>query len=157
MKLLVVLGTRPEAIKLAPVILRLRREPGIALQVCSTGQHRELLEDPLRFFGITPDHDLGVMRADQALSALSARILAGLDPILRDGDFDRVIVQGDTTSALSGAIAAAHRTVAVAHVEAGLRSGSAAAPWPEEMNRQIIARIADLHFAPKASARLQST
>ncbi|HSG37961.1 MAG TPA: UDP-N-acetylglucosamine 2-epimerase (non-hydrolyzing) [Paracoccaceae bacterium] len=152
MRLLVILGTRPEAIKLAPLILRLRREAGLSLQVCSTGQHRDLLMEPLRLFDITPDFDLGVMQADQSLSALSAKILAGLDPVLRYGDFDRVIVQGDTTSAMCGALAAAHRAMPVAHIEAGLRSGNAASPWPEEINRQLIARIADLHFAPTPGA-----
>jgi UDP-N-acetylglucosamine 2-epimerase (non-hydrolysing) len=149
---LVILGTRSEAIKLAPLILRLHREASISLQVCSTGQHRDLLSEPLRLFGISPNFDLGVMQADQTLPALSARILAGLDPILRVGGFDRVIVQGDTTSALCGAIAAAHRAIPVAHIEAGLRSGNPASPWPEEINRQIISRIADLHFAPTPSA-----
>jgi UDP-N-acetylglucosamine 2-epimerase (non-hydrolysing) len=152
LRLLVILGTRPEAIKLAPLILRLRRSPGLTLQICSTGQHRELALEPLRFFGIEPDFDLEVMQADQSLSDLSAKILTRLDPILRDGDFDRAIVQGDTTSATCGAIAAAHRAVPVAHVEAGLRSGSVASPWPEEMNRQLISRIADLHFAPTPGA-----
>jgi UDP-N-acetylglucosamine 2-epimerase (non-hydrolysing) len=108
--------------------------------------------EPLRFFDIEPDFDLEVMQADQSLSDLSAKILTRLDPILRNGDFDRVIVQGDTTSATCGAIAAAHRAVPVAHVEAGLRSGNLASPWPEEMNRQIISRIADLHFAPTPGA-----
>lgn len=152
MRLLVILGTRPEAIKLAPLILQLRRSPDLTLQVCSTGQHRDLVLEPLRFFSIEPDFDLEAMQADQTLSDLSAKIFTRLDPILRDGDFDRVIVQGDTTSATCGAIAAAHRAVPVAHVEAGLRSGNLASPWPEEMNRQLISRIADLQFAPTPGA-----
>jgi len=153
MKFLAVFGTRPEAVKLAPVISTLKAEAGIETLVCVTGQHRHLLGDALDFFGISPDYDLQAMEAQQALNPLLARLVERLDPILAEAAPDRVIVQGDTSSALAAALAAFHRGIPVAHVEAGLRTYRAAAPFPEEINRRAIALIADLHLAPTRGAR----
>lgn len=148
-KFLVVIGTRPEAIKLAPVIGELRRQlPRKALCVCSTGQHREMLAQTLAVFDITPDLDLGVMQPDQSLSGLSARVLAAMDEVLASHPPEWVIVQGDTTTVAMAAIAANHRRVRVAHVEAGLRTYDRANPFPEEMNRVITDHISALNFAP---------
>lgn len=150
--LLFVLGTRPEAIKLAPVIQAAKASRGARVQVCLTGQHREMLQPYLELFGINPDFDLDVMRPGQALSGLVARVLQGLDPLLAAERPDWVIVQGDTSTALAAALAAFHRGIAVAHVEAGLRTWNLQSPFPEELNRQVIGRIAALHFAPTAWA-----
>lgn len=153
-RLLFVLGTRPEAIKLFPVIRLARERAGdFEVRVCVTGQHREMVEPFLRLFEIRPDHDLAVMRRDQALSGLVARVLEGLDPILAATPPDWLIVQGDTSTAMAAALAAFHRRVPVAHVEAGLRTWDLAAPFPEEANRQVIGRIASLHLAPTAWSR----
>jgi len=153
MKLLSIFGTRPEAVKLAPILLALDGEPGIVSQVCVTGQHRELIDPVLDFFCIAPDFDLGAMQPGQGLNRLAARLLKRLDPILAGARPDRVLVQGDTTSAFAAALAAFHRGIPVAHVEAGLRTYRADAPFPEEANRRAIALIADRHFAPTAAAK----
>lgn len=152
-KILVVLGTRPEAIKLAPLILDVKGRPGADARVCLTGQHREMVEKVLSFFGIVPDHDLGVMQQDQSLNGLAARALAGLDGVLSEHRPDWTVVQGDTTTAFAAALASFHRRVRVAHVEAGLRSFDLARPFPEEANRVLVAPLADLHFCPTAGAR----
>lgn len=150
LRLLFVLGTRPEAIKMAPVIgLARQYADRVRVRVCVTGQHREMLRTALELFGIDPDHDLAVMRPAQALSGLCARVLEGLDELLvEQGLPDWVIVQGDTSTAMAAALAAFHRGVPVAHVEAGLRTWDLRAPFPEELNRQIVGRIASMHFAP---------
>jgi UDP-N-acetylglucosamine 2-epimerase (non-hydrolysing) len=153
MRLLTVFGTRPEAIKLAPVLLALREEPLIESLVCVTGQHRELLDQALALFGIAPDRDLRLMEGGQGLNALAAAALAGIDAVIASTRPDRVLVQGDTTTAFAAAFAAFHRGIPVAHVEAGLRTYSPLAPWPEEANRRAIALVSDLHFAPTAAAR----
>src|ERR1043165_5114373 len=153
MKLLSIFGTRPEAVKLAPVLLALDGEAGILSQVCITGQHRELIDPVLDFFCIAPDYDLAAMQPGQTLNRLAALLLERLDPILEQARPDRVLVQGDTTSAFAAALAAFHRGIPVAHVEAGLRTYRPAAPFPEEANRRAIALIADLHFAPTAAAQ----
>ncbi|RMF70240.1 MAG: UDP-N-acetylglucosamine 2-epimerase (non-hydrolyzing), partial [Alphaproteobacteria bacterium] len=150
---LVVVGTRPEAIKLAPVIRRLRADDRFVLTVCATGQHRSLLDDALTAFGIEPDVDLDLMTPDQRPAVLAARVLKALDGLLARHRFDRVLVQGDTVTALAAAEAAFYARVPVGHVEAGLRSGDLARPFPEEANRAMVARIADLHFAPTEEAR----
>ena len=144
-KLFVVVGTRPEAIKLAPVI-RALRTAGATVTVCATGQHRTLAGEALAWFGLVPDLGLGPHPAD--LDGLSASLLTAVGAAIDAEQPERVIVQGDTASALAGALAAHHRRLPVAHVEAGLRSGDLAAPWPEEGNRRLIAALADLHFAP---------
>ncbi len=153
MKLLSVFGTRPEAVKMAPILLALDLEPFVQSQVCVTGQHRALLDQVLGFFSIVPDFDLDAMAPGQGLNPLAARLIERLDAVLDEVRPDRVIVQGDTTTALAGALAAFHRSIPVAHVEAGLRTYCAAAPFPEEANRRAIALLADMHFAPTAAAK----
>lgn len=193
-RILVVFGTRPEVIKLAPVIQALQgpegpfgsgalwlrpaappgalgsgrafgaegafgsrtprpHGPGWSVSLCNTGQHRELVPPLLETFGLTPEVELGVMNPGQSLSMLTARLLDGLDPVLDALRFDWVVVQGDTTTAMVAALAAYHRGVPVAHVEAGLRTYDLGAPFPEEGNRQLIARLASLHLAPTMRSR----
>ena len=144
----IVFGTRPEAIKLFPVVNELKLVPGIKVTVCVTAQHRGMLDQVLAISDIKPDIDLDLMRPAQTLDELTARSLVGLGRVLDEVKPDRVIVQGDTATAMTGALAAYYRRLPVAHVEAGLRSGDIYAPWPEEVNRKIVATIADLHFAP---------
>jgi len=153
MKLLSVFGTRPEAIKMAPVLAALRTEAGIRTSVCVTGQHREMLDPVLSLFGIIPDCDLDLMSDGQSLNSLAARAIHELDEVLVQLRPDRVLVQGDTTSAFAGALAAFHRGVPVAHVEAGLRTWCNRRPYPEEMYRRTIDGMADLLFAPTPAAR----
>ena len=144
----ILFGTRPEAIKLFPVIKRLELEGSIDLTVCVSAQHREMLDQVLRLTHIVPDIDLDLMEANQTLDKLSARLLISVGDALDRKRPDRVIVQGDTATAMIGALAAYYRRIPVAHVEAGLRSGNIYAPWPEEVNRKIVGSIADQHFAP---------
>lgn len=151
-RVLVVFGTRPEAIKLFPLIHALRAHPGFATRVVVTAQHREMLDQVLAFAGIVPDIDLNIMTAGQSLDGLTARLLDALGPVFDAEKPDRVIVQGDTATAMVAALAAYYRKVPVAHVEAGLRSHDIYHPWPEEVNRKIVGSIADLHFAPTRTA-----
>ncbi|MET1757047.1 UDP-N-acetylglucosamine 2-epimerase (non-hydrolyzing) [Novosphingobium sp. RD2P27] len=151
-RILVVLGTRPEAIKLFPVIHALRADDRFDCVVCVSAQHRQMLDQVLAIAGIVPDHDLDVMRPDQTLDALTASLLTGLGNVMDKVKPDRVIVQGDTATAMSGALAAYYRKLPVDHVEAGLRSYNIHHPWPEEVNRKIIGAMASLHFAPTATA-----
>ncbi len=153
MKLLSVFGTRPEAVKMAPLLLRLRDEAELDSLVCVTGQHRELLDQALQFFDIAPDFDLDLMQPAQSLNSLAARTVREVDRVLRQVKPDRVIVHGDTTTALSAAMAAFHRRIPVAHVEAGLRARRMDQPWPEEMNRRAVDMMSDLLFAPTRQAR----
>lgn len=153
LKACIAFGTRPEAIKLAPVIQCLNRHPGIEQRVLVTGQHRLLLDQVLELFGIQPDKDLKVMQADQPLGALTARILHEVEQDLAAYRPDWLIVQGDTTTAMASALAAYYRRIPVAHVEAGLRTRDRFNPFPEEINRRFIGQIADLHFAPTERAR----
>lgn len=151
--ILTILGTRPEAIKLAPVLMEMQRRKGrIRSRVCVTGQHRELLDPMLDFFGIRPDVDLHVMRENQPLAGLTARLLAALDPVLAEVKPDWIVVQGDTTTVMAAALAAYYRGIRVAHVEAGLRTHNKYAPFPEEINRRVAGVLADAHFAPTAHA-----
>jgi UDP-N-acetylglucosamine 2-epimerase (non-hydrolysing) len=152
-RILLVFGTRPEVIKLAPLDHALRARRDWQVTLCNTGQHRELVPPLLATFGLAPEVELGVMLPGQSLSSLTARLLDALDPVLDALRFDWVVVQGDTTTALAAALAAHHRRVPVAHVEAGLRTHDLAAPFPEEANRQLIGRLASLHLAPTAAAR----
>jgi UDP-N-acetylglucosamine 2-epimerase (non-hydrolysing) len=155
MRILCVLGTRPEAIKLAPLIRCLAASPDrFDVRVCATAQHRQLLDQVLGFFGITPDYDLDLMRPDQSLYDLSARCLTGLRDVLTVSQPDAVCVQGDTTTVFVAALAAAYAHIPVIHVEAGLRSGDREAPFPEEMNRVLTGHLARWHFAPTERARL---
>jgi UDP-N-acetylglucosamine 2-epimerase (non-hydrolysing) len=149
----VILGTRPEAIKLAPVILALRARPELDCRVCVTAQHRQMVDQVLEIFGLVPDVDLDLMRPDQALAGLTARSIEAVDAYLTDDRPDLVLVQGDTTTVLSTALAAFYRKVPLGHVEAGLRTGDLGAPWPEEANRVLTTRLAALHFAPTERSR----
>lgn len=146
MKVLVVLGTRPEVIKLAPVIVALQRRAEVRL--CASGQHREMLQQALDAFGLRPDIMLGAMTPGRSLNVLAARLMEGLDGVLEHEQPGWVLVQGDTTTAFCAGLAAFHRQIRVGHVEAGLRTGNLASPFPEEANRRLLARIATLHFAP---------
>ncbi|HQQ03699.1 MAG TPA: UDP-N-acetylglucosamine 2-epimerase (non-hydrolyzing) [Kiritimatiellia bacterium] len=144
-----ILGTRPEAIKLAPVLLELgRRKRQFRSILCVTGQHRELLDPMLKFFNFRPDYDLRVMRKNQSLSGLTARLLEALDPVLAKVRPDWIMVQGDTTTVMASALAAYYRGIRVAHVEAGLRTSNKRSPFPEEINRRMAGVLADVHFAP---------
>ena len=147
-KVLVALGTRPEAIKLAPVVLELNRRREFRCVLCVTSQHREMLEPMLKFFGLSPAHDLDVMRPNQQLGELTGRVLAGMDRVLEAERPDWVVVQGDTTTAMAAGLAAYYRKIRVAHVEAGLRTHNRFSPFPEEINRRLVGVLADLHFAP---------
>jgi UDP-N-acetylglucosamine 2-epimerase (hydrolysing) len=150
---LVVFGTRPEAIKMAPVVAALRARPGeIRTTVCVTAQHREMLDQVLSLFGIVPEVDLDLMKAGQSLAEVTARVLEGVDGVLKERRPDVVLVHGDTTTAMATAMAAFYRQIPVAHVEAGLRSGRLDAPFPEEMNRIVVDRLATHHFAPTPRA-----
>ncbi|HYD48828.1 MAG TPA: UDP-N-acetylglucosamine 2-epimerase (non-hydrolyzing) [Terriglobales bacterium] len=151
-KVLLVFGTRPEAIKMAPIIHRLQRSGALDVSICVTAQHRELLDQMMDAFGLQADHDLGVMSDNQGLTETFATILNRLAPIVRAERPAAVLVQGDTSSALAGALAAYHARVPVGHVEAGLRTGNAYEPFPEELNRQLVARLATWHYAPTAKA-----
>ena len=153
MRVLFVFGTRPEAIKLAPVIARLREQPALFdARIAVTAQHREMLDQVLDAFSIRPDHDLNLMQPGQSLFESSSRILAALEPVLAEERPDWVLVQGDTTTAFCGALAAFYAGVRVGHVEAGLRTGDPRQPFPEEMNRVLITRLAAQHYAPTAAA-----
>jgi len=152
-RILTVFGTRPEAIKLAPVIHELHRRPRIASKVCVTAQHRDMLDQVLEPFGIVPDHDLDLMKKDQALPDLAASVLLKLAPILESEKPDWVIVQGDTTTAAIAALGAFYHRSKVAHVEAGLRSHDKWQPFPEEINRRVAGIVADMHFAPTEQSK----
>ena len=148
-----VIGTRPEAIKMAPVVLRLARDARFEARVCVTGQHREMLDRALALFGVRPDHDLDLMEPGQDLFDVTARTLLGLRAVLQAGRPDVVLVHGDTTSCLAASLAAFYARVPIAHVEAGLRSGDPAQPFPEELNRVLADRCARWRFAPTERAR----
>ena len=147
-KITVVFGTRPEAIKLCPVIKALKTNPAFECKVCVTGQHREMLQQVLDVFAIVPDTDLALMRPNQTLGGLTSRAIAALDEYLADEKPDIVMVQGDTTTVLAGALAAFYNHIPVAHVEAGLRTWNMQSPWPEEANRVLTTRLAKWHFCP---------
>ncbi len=148
MRILTVFGTRPEAIKLAPVVHAFQAEPGIEHATCVTGQHRQMLDQVLDVFKITPEYDLSLMTPDQTLSQVTSRALGGIETVIKSFAPDWVIVQGDTTTAFAGALAAFYQKVRVAHVEAGLRTGNRHSPWPEEMNRRLVGQLTDFHFPP---------
>lgn len=147
-RIFVLFGTRPEAIKLFPVVKELQAHSAAELTVCVTAQHREMLDQVLKLANIVPDIDLDLMEKNQSLDKLSARILLSVGEALDRIRPDRVVVQGDTATAMMGSLAAYYRRIPVSHVEAGLRSGDIYAPWPEEVNRKIVGSIADQHFAP---------
>lgn len=151
--ILVAFGTRPEAIKLAPLVLELQTRRGVHVTTCAVAQHRELLDGALRAFGVRADLDLDLMVPDQELTSLTARVLGRMREVIEATRPDLLVVQGDTTSAMASALAAHQLGVRVAHVEAGLRTPTIEDPWPEEANRRIITRLAALHFAPTARAQ----
>lgn len=155
-KVLLVFGTRPEAIKMAPVYQTLKGAPGLDVRVAVTAQHREMLDQVLRLFEIEPEYDLNVMKPGQGLTEITAAVLSGLKPLLEDFAPDLMLVHGDTTTTLSATLAAYYQKIPVGHVEAGLRTGNIYSPWPEEINRKVTSTIASLHFAPtkKAAANL---
>jgi len=153
-KLLIIFGTRPEAIKLFPVIAALRADLRFAPVVCVSGQHREMLDQVLHIAGLVPDHHLDLMRPGQSLDELTGALLIGLGRVMDRERPARVMVQGDTATAMAGALAAYYRRIPVDHVEAGLRSGDNHHPWPEEVSRKVIAAMASLHFAPTETARV---
>lgn len=152
MRILTVLGTRPEAIKLAPVILDLKKQADVEHAVCVTGQHREMLDSVLSIFGIVPEFDLDVMKSRQGLGYITTAVLEGVDNTISTFRPDWVIVQGDTTTAFAAALAAFYHKIPVAHVEAGLRTYNILSPWPEEMNRKLVGQLATMHFPPTEQA-----
>ncbi len=153
MRILSVFGTRPEAVKMAPVVHALAHKQGVDSRVCVTAQHRQMLDQVLDLFDVKPDYDLNLMREDQSLAQLSARIFRDLDPVLADLKPDWVLVQGDTTTVAITALLSYYRRIRVGHVEAGLRTHDKWQPFPEEINRRVAGVVADLHFAPTQWAR----
>jgi len=153
MKILIIMGTRPEAIKFAPLIKLLEKDPAFELRICITGQHREMLQQVMDFFEIKAQYDLNLMKHNQTLFDISAGALTGLKPILEEYKPDLVFVQGDTTTAFIGSLAAFYEKCPIAHLEAGLRSGDKFSPFPEEANRKLTGAIADYHFAPTELAK----
>lgn len=152
-RVLLVFGTRPEAIKMAPLANALRAHPSIDLQVCVTAQHRQMLDQVLQTFDIKPDFDLDLMRPGQDLTDLTCNVLSGLRPVLRESRPEIVLVHGDTTTTLGASLAAFYQRIRVGHVEAGLRTGNLLSPWPEEANRRLTGGLAHLHFAPTDVAK----
>ena len=148
-----VFGTRPEAIKMAPLLCELQKRPQIRSSVCVTAQHRDMLDQVLEVFGIRPDYDLNLMQQGQSLSAITSGVLLGLAPVLAQSKPDLLLVHGDTSSCLAAALAAYYARIPIGHVEAGLRSGDKYRPFPEEINRQLTDRLSDLLFAPTAQSR----
>ncbi|WP_041421732.1 non-hydrolyzing UDP-N-acetylglucosamine 2-epimerase [Shewanella sediminis] len=153
MKVMLVFGTRPEAIKMAPLVLAMKANPGIDVSVCVTAQHREMLDQVLELFDIVPDFDLDIMSPGQGLTEITSRILIGLKPIYEQVQPDLVLVHGDTSTTLSATLAAFYQQIPVGHVEAGLRTGNLLSPWPEEGNRKLTGTIASLHFAPTETSK----
>lgn len=148
-----IFGTRPEAIKMAPLVKELQKREGIQCTVCVTAQHREMLDQVLQTFQITPDYDLNIMQKGQTLSDITARALKGLEEVIQKEKPDIVLVHGDTTTTFAGALAAYYNQVAIGHVEAGLRTWNKYSPYPEEMNRQMVGVLADMHFAPTENSK----
>ncbi len=152
-KILTIFGTRPEAIKMAPVIKALQTDSDFKLKTVVTAQHREMLDQVLKIFKINPDYDLNIMIPGQSLTEITCRVLQGLSPILKTEEPDIILVHGDTTTTFAGSLAAFYHHIKIGHIEAGLRTGDKKQPYPEEMNRLLTGRITDLHFAPTISAK----
>ena len=152
-KVLSVFGTRPEAIKMAPLVNLLKETTGIESKVCVTGQHREMLDQVLKLFNIVPDYDLAIMKAGQDLYDVTTSILLNIKPVLRDFKPDIVLVHGDTSTTFAAALACYYEKTAVGHVEAGLRTGNIYSPWPEEANRKLTGALTKLHFAPTETSQ----
>ncbi|MBW9461250.1 UDP-N-acetylglucosamine 2-epimerase (non-hydrolyzing) [Kluyvera sp. EC_51] len=153
MKVLTVFGTRPEAIKMAPLVHALAKDPHFEAKVCVTAQHREMLDQVLSLFSIVPDYDLNIMSPGQGLTEITCRILQGLKPVLESFKPDVVLVHGDTTTTAAASLAAFYQRIPVGHVEAGLRTGDLYSPWPEEANRTLTGHLAMYHFAPTENSR----
>ncbi|MBF0265657.1 MAG: UDP-N-acetylglucosamine 2-epimerase (non-hydrolyzing) [Gammaproteobacteria bacterium] len=147
-KILIVFGTRPEAIKMAPLVNKLKQNESFNVAVCVTAQHREMLDQVLSLFNIEPEYDLNIMKAGQSLADITAKVLNGLQKVIQDFKPDKLFVHGDTTTTFSASLAAFYEQVAVCHVEAGLRTGNLYSPWPEEANRRLTSVLTELHFAP---------
>jgi UDP-N-acetylglucosamine 2-epimerase (non-hydrolysing) len=152
-KILIVFGTRPEAIKMAPVVRALQSDPEFEVKVCVTAQHRQMLDQVLDLFQIKPDFDLNLMKQGQDLTDITSNVLLGMREVFRTWRPDRVLVHGDTATTFATSLAAYYEKIAVGHVEAGLRTGNKYSPWPEEMNRKLTGAIADIHFAPTTAAK----
>ena len=157
-KIMIVFGTRPEAIKMAPLIKEIKNHPALELRVCITGQHREMLDQVLKLFEITPNYDLALMSPGQTLTELTGKVIAGMERVFEDWRPELVLVHGDTTTTFAASLAAYYQRIAVYHVEAGLRTHDIYSPWPEELNRRMVGAIAAVHFAPtqKAAQNLMS-
>ena len=153
LRVLSIFGTRPEAVKMAPVVQCLANTPDVESQVCVTAQHREMLDQVLSLFQVVPDVDLGLMRPNQSLAELTAAVFTHLDPVLSRFAPDWILVQGDTTTVMAASLAAYYRRIRVGHVEAGLRTHDKWQPFPEEINRRVAGTVADLHFAPTEWSR----
>ncbi|SEH05610.1 non-hydrolyzing UDP-N-acetylglucosamine 2-epimerase [Candidatus Venteria ishoeyi] len=153
MKILVIFGTRPEAIKMASVVRALNKEPALESKVCVTAQHRQMLDQVLDLFNISPDFDLNLMKPGQDLSDITSNVLLGMREVYRQWKPDIILVHGDTTTTLAASLSAYYAQIRVGHVEAGLRTGNKYAPWPEEMNRHLTACMTDIHFAPTKKAK----
>lgn len=154
MKILSIFGTRPEAIKMAPLVKALAKDPAIESKVCVTAQHREMLDQVLDLFQIRPDYDLDIMKPGQDLSDITSRILLGLRPVLAEFKPDWVLVHGDTSTTFSASLASFYTNIKVGHVEAGLRTGNMLSPWPEEANRTLTGKLASIHFAPTETSKI---
>lgn len=153
-KILLIFGTRPEAIKMAPLFRALSEDrDNFKVSVCVSAQHRAMLDQVLNLFSIKPDYDLNIMKPGQDLFDITSRVLIGLRPVLEDAKPDAVLVHGDTTTSMAASLAAFYMKIPAGHVEAGLRTGDIYSPWPEEMNRRIAGRIASFHFAPTEESR----
>ena len=153
MKILTVFGTRPEAIKMAPLVKLLARQPDFESRVCVTAQHRQMLDQVLDLFEIHPDYDLDIMKPGQTLTGITTEILTRLDPVLAEFQPDLVLVHGDTSTTFCTSMAAFYRRIRIGHVEAGLRTGNLQSPWPEEANRKLTGALANLHFAPTEQSK----
>ena len=153
MKILIIFGTRPEAIKMAPLVKAIAEEDSFESKVCVTAQHREMLDQVLDLFKIKPDYDLNIMKDGQDLSDITSRILLGLKPILKEFKPDWVLVHGDTSTTFSASLAAFYQHIKIGHVEAGLRTGDLMSPWPEEANRTLTSKLASIHFAPTETSK----
>ncbi len=152
-RILIIFGTRPEAIKMAPVVKAFQADDRFETKVCVTAQHRDMLDQVLSLFEIKPEYDLDIMRQNQGLTGITCAILAGLEPILEDFSPDRILVHGDTSTTFAASLAAYYQKISVSHVEAGLRTHNIYSPWPEEANRKLTGALTDLHFAPTRTAR----
>ncbi len=153
LRVMTIFGTRPEAIKMAPLVRELDRRPEFESLCCVTAQHRQMLDSVLEIFHLTPQFDLNIMEPRQSLSTITSKCLLGLEPVFAEARPDLVLVHGDTSTTFAGALAAFYQKIAIGHVEAGLRTGDKYSPFPEEMNRSLVGRLADLHFCPTASNR----